>query len=128
MESGNTPVAIHNEYAYSKGNPSMNINSDHLEGHTTTAHQYQIDHSVQNQKDNLQADQDQIGHSPLAVQSDMNQPEVIMLVAGQSQIGQLKNKRGRPKKMKRKMPLTLEKETKRVQEQKRKSYIKHKLG
>ena len=120
MELGNTPVAIHNEYDYSKENPFININSDHLKGHMPLA--------VQNQKGNMQAVQDQLENTQTAFQNDMNQPVENTVASVQNQIGKVKNKRGRPKKMKRKMPLTLEKETKRVQEQKRKSYIKHKLG
>ena len=49
-------------------------------------------------------------------------------VAAQNPIEKPKNKRGRPKKWRRKMPLTLEGRNRRLTEQKRSSYQKLRRG
>ena len=63
-----------------------------------------------------------------ANESDIDQTEEYMPLAVQNHLTNSKNKGGRPKKWRKKMPLTLKEQDKRETNRKRVSYLKHRQG
>jgi len=61
-------------------------------------------------------------------ESDIHQMEEDMPLAVQNQTSNSKNKGGRPKNWRKKMPLTLKEQDKRETNRKRVSYLKHRQG